>query len=51
MTIDRTTLAIPHAGIHNFVLRGSSLRNTDFIVGLVVYVGSDTKIMKSMRKS
>lgn len=29
----------------NFLLRGCSLRNTDYVVGVVTYVGSDTKIM------
>eukprot|EP01138_Halocafeteria_seosinensis_P008155 gb/GECG01008335.1/.p1 GENE.gb/GECG01008335.1/~~gb/GECG01008335.1/.p1 ORF type:complete len:1457 (+),score=160.21 gb/GECG01008335.1/:1-4371(+) len=30
----------------NVVLRGSRLRNTDWIIGLVVYTGKDTKVMK-----
>ena len=29
----------------NFLLRGSILRNTAFIYGVVVYVGHNTKIM------
>ena len=32
----------------NFILRGSSLKNTDYIIGVAVYVGHDTKIMKNM---
>ena len=28
----------------NLILRGSVVRNTDFIIGVVVYVGKDTKV-------
>lgn len=30
---------------NNFVLRGCSLKNTEFVYGLVLYTGHDTKIM------
>jgi magnesium-transporting ATPase (P-type) len=33
--------------LENFILRGSELRNTDYIVGLVVYAGHDTKAMQN----
>jgi phospholipid-transporting ATPase len=33
--------------IENLLLRGSSLKNTDWVIGLVVYAGHDTKIMKN----
>ena len=31
----------------NFVLRGASLKNTDWIYGLVTYPGHDTRIMRN----
>jgi magnesium-transporting ATPase (P-type) len=34
-------------GYDNFCLRGSSLRNTEFIVGIVTYTGNDTKVMRN----
>lgn len=31
----------------NLLLRGSSLRNTDWVIGAVVYTGHDTRIMRN----
>ena len=31
----------------NFCLRGSSLRNTEYVVGIVTFTGSDTKVMRN----
>lgn len=35
--------------LDNFILRGSQLRNTDYVVGLVVYAGHDTKAMQNSK--
>ncbi len=37
--------------INNLLLRGSSLRNTDYIYGVVIYTGHNNKIMKNSLKS
>lgn len=37
--------------IKNLLLRGCFLRNIDFCIGLVIYVGNETKIMKNAKKA
>ena len=33
------------------LLKGSSLRNTEWVIGIAVYTGHETKIMKNSSKS
>lgn len=35
----------------SLLLRGTSMKNTDWIIGMVVYTGHETKIMKNSCKS
>jgi len=35
----------------NLVLRGCRLKNTDYILGVVVYTGHETKIMQNSRNA
>ena len=35
----------------NFILRGSKLKNTEWIVAMVIYTGHDTKIMKNSQNA
>ncbi len=50
LTLSNDTKAI-NCNIKNMLLRGCSLRNTDHAIGLVVYVGFDSKVMKNAKKS
>ena len=36
--------------IKNLVLRGTMLKNTEYVIGVSVYVGADTKIFKNSKK-
>ena len=37
-------------GPNQLMLRGSKLRNTNWVIGGVVYTGSDTKVGQGQRK-
>ena len=35
--------------INNILLRGGTLKNVDYIYGLVIYTGKETKLMKNIK--
>ncbi|SBS91923.1 guanylyl cyclase, putative [Plasmodium ovale curtisi] len=37
--------------INNVVFKGSYIKNTDYIFGVIIYTGTDTKIMKNILRS
>ena len=37
--------------IDNLIMRGSSIKNTDHILGIVVFTGHDTKVMQNTEKA
>lgn len=39
------------ANIKNLLLRGCFVKNTDYGIGVVVYTGMDTKIMRNLKKA
>ncbi|CDW74651.1 p-type atpase [Stylonychia lemnae] len=49
--IGRVQQEVISIGIDNLLLRGSSLQNTDYIFGIVVYAGHDSKVMKNSKSS
>jgi magnesium-transporting ATPase (P-type) len=40
---------VTNCNIKNTILRGCTLKNTEYCYGIVIYVGSDTKIMKNAK--
>ena len=39
-----------NCSIKNVILRGCTLKNTEYVYGVVIYVGNDTKIMQNSKK-
>ena len=46
-TISRVT----NCNIKNTLLRGCTLKNTDFCIGIVIYIGPESKIMLNAKKA
>ena len=40
-----------HINIKNVLLRGSRLKNVDYVYGIVIYNGHDTKLMQNIEHS
>ena len=51
LSVESPNIGTMGVNIQQFIPRGSSLSNTDWIIGLVVYAGKDTKLMKNMGKN
>ena len=43
-------MGLKPASIKNLLLRGCFIRNTNYGMGVVVYTGMETKIMKNLKK-
>jgi magnesium-transporting ATPase (P-type) len=48
ISISHSKISI-NCSIKNVILRGCTLKNTEYIYGIVLYVGDDTKIMKNSK--
>ena len=48
MIIGRNQYAL---NINQVLLKGSNLKNTEWVLGVVVYTGKDTKLMMNSQKS
>lgn len=49
LTFNNSSIKHIPADIRNLVLRGSQLRNTSCSIGIVIYTGMDSKIMKNLK--
>ena len=50
LKVDSPQIGDFKATYSQFLLRGAVLTNTDWVIGMVVYAGHDTKLMKNMGK-
>ncbi|CAJ1365404.1 unnamed protein product [Effrenium voratum] len=41
----------PRGGLKNMLLRGSTIRNTSYVIAFVVYTGADTKVVRNSSRS
>ncbi|ORX95023.1 phospholipid-translocating P-type ATPase [Basidiobolus meristosporus CBS 931.73] len=48
---DRYEQSVEPLGLENLLLRGTVLKNTDYVFGVALYVGSDTKIFRNLKNS
>ena len=46
-TMDLSGNIIKYNNANSLLLRGAKLKNTHWVIGLVVYVGEDSKVMRN----
>jgi phospholipid-transporting ATPase len=51
VTATMLTKGVINCNIKNVLLRGCTLKNTDYVYGIVLYVGNDTKIMQNSKNA
>ncbi|CAI2358915.1 unnamed protein product [Moneuplotes crassus] len=51
LTCENPKIPLMKTTLDQFLLRGAVLSNTDWIIGMVVYAGHDTKLLKNLGKN